>query len=190
MSRYRNFFPRSIGRIVLLVGLFVGVTVYDHRDELGLSNPFISHAQVDNRLDPQPGEIVGRASVIDADTIEIQGQRIRLIGIDAPESDQPCQREGKDYRCGQVAANALDDLIGSQTVACAEQGRDQYKRVLAVCRIAGVELNRWLVQQGHAMAYRRYSMDYAADEDKARVDRRGIWAGGFQEPWEYRQGKR
>ena len=71
-------------------------------------------------------EIAGRASVIDGDTIEIRGERIRLHGIDTPESSQLCDLDGQPYRCGQQAALALADKIGEKTVRCAEKDVDRY----------------------------------------------------------------
>ena len=141
---------------------------------------------------PAHAELTGRASVIDADTLEIQGQRIRLQGVDAPEKTQTCEAaDGKPYRCGQKAALALDDWIAGRPVTCTEAAnRDRYGRLIAFCKVGGVDLNGWLVEQGHAVAYRRYSMAYAAAEDRARAAKRGIWAGNFQMPWDYRAEKR
>jgi endonuclease YncB( thermonuclease family) len=86
-------------------------------------------------------ELAGQASIIDGDTLEIHGTRIRLWGIDAPESDQLCRNEdGEPYRCGQKAANDLDALIARRPVDCVEVDRDRYKRAVAVCTVAGVDL--------------------------------------------------
>ena len=75
--------------------------------------------------------IVGVASVIDGDTIEIHGQRVRLFGIDAPESSQLCVRPtGEGWRCGQQASFALADRIGRATVSCQLHDLDRYGRSL------------------------------------------------------------
>ncbi len=97
-------------------------------------------------------DMAGQASVIDGDTIEIHGQRIRLHGINAPESGQLCYIDGKRWRCGQRAALALADKIGRRPVACAGRERDRYGRVVAVCRVAGEDLGAWLVGNGLALA--------------------------------------
>jgi len=134
---------------------------------------------------------VGKASVIDADTIEIHGKRIRLHAIDAPETSQLCRGGGgESYRCGQRAALALADYIVNGIVACEEFGLDRYKRIVAFCSVNETSLNAWLVENGHALAYRRYGLEYVAHEDRAREARRGIWAGEFVPPWAWRRGVR
>lgn len=132
--------------------------------------------------------IIGVASVIDGDTLEISGKRIRLHGIDAPEAQQLCEDlNGADYRCGQSAALALADRIGRAPVVCEPRGSDRYGRTLAVCQRDGLDLNRWMVAEGYALAYRQYAMDYVEDEVSAAAARRGIWQGSFVEPWSYRK---
>ncbi len=135
-------------------------------------------------------EIVGRASVIDGDTIEIHGKRIRLFGIDAIESHQSCVRpSGASWRCGRDAAIALSDMIGTSTVSCQVHDTDRYGRAVSVCS-TDADLNERMVRQGWAVAYRRYSSDYIAAEDDARRALRGIWAASFDWPWDWRKHKR
>lgn len=135
--------------------------------------------------------MVGRASVIDADTIEIHGQRIRLNGIDAPESRQTCQdKAGKPYRCGQAAALALDDyLAASRPVRCIEVDRDRYKRMVADCfRADGQNVAAWLARNGHALDWPKYSKGrYAAEQEAAKGEGAGMWQGQFVPPWEARK---
>ena len=106
--------------------------------------------------------LVGRASVVDGDTLEIRGERVRLWGVDAPESAQTClDKAGKPWPCGRRAAFALADFLGQRTVSCGVRERDRYGRAVAVCFVGGVEINRWLVAEGWALAYVQYGvMDY------------------------------
>lgn len=131
--------------------------------------------------------LAGAASVIEDDTIEIHGARIRLYGIDAPESRQECTRpDGTSWRCGQQAALALSDHIGRTGVRCQPHDRDCYGRIVAICFKGDVDLNRWMVANGWTVAFRRYSLDYVADEDSAHRARLGLWAGTFEMPWDWR----
>lgn len=135
-------------------------------------------------------ELTGRASVIDGDTIEIRGERLRLEGIDAFESKQTCDLKGKAWSCGQRAALTLADKLGTRSVRCAWEKRDRYRRALATCYLGPENVNAWLVREGWAMAFRRYSEAYVKDEDTARLAKRGAWAGTFIPPWEYRASTR
>ena len=139
---------------------------------------------------PALADVAGTASVIDGDTIEVHGQRIRLHGIDAPESRQLCRLDGKPWQCGKDAANALADKIARRPMTCEDLGRDRYNRIIARCIVAGEDLGEWMVQQGLALAYRRYSLDYVDEEADAQAARRGIWASEFVKPWEWRRDKR
>ena len=134
--------------------------------------------------------LTGTASVIDGDTLEIHGERIRLHGIDAPESAQSCYRDGQAWRCGQQASMALADRIGRKPVRCEGRERGVYGRLVAVCYQGNLDLNAWLVRQGWAMAYRRYSRDYVSHEQAAESAERGIWQGEFIAPWDWRRGER
>jgi endonuclease YncB( thermonuclease family) len=133
--------------------------------------------------------ITGRASVIDGDTIEIRGQRIRLHGIDAPESNQICEADGRQYRCGRRAATALYEFIDGRTVECEKVSTDGYGRVAATCTVRGDDMGAHMVREGWAIAYRRYSDAYVSLERDAEAARRGLWAGTFSEPerWRGRQ---
>lgn len=135
-------------------------------------------------------QLVGVSSVIDGDTIEIHGQRIRLHGIDAPESSQTCLDGGKITRCGTTAANRLAEKIGGRTVICDERDQDRYGRVVSVCTTGGQDLNAWMVSEGLAVAYRKYSSDYVEHEKDARDARRGVWATEFDMPWDWRHNKK
>lgn len=138
--------------------------------------------------------VAGIPRVIDADTLHFPGlrEKIRLLGIDAPEARQSCRTgAGESYPCGQAAAESLKQRIGSGRVRCEANERDRYGRLVAICFDAdGADLNGWLVAQGHALAYRRYSKRYVVQERAARDAGRGIWQGRFVKPWRWRRGER
>ena len=137
---------------------------------------------------PVDAAYAGVTSVIDGDTVDIHGQRFRLFGIDAPESKQLCTDPvGQPYRCGQVAANALSNLIGRQTVTCAKKDIDRYKRIVAVCSVNGQDVGAYLVRKGLAVAYVHYSSAYVPAETAAKSARLGLWAGAFDLPWDWRK---
>jgi endonuclease YncB( thermonuclease family) len=132
--------------------------------------------------------LTGQASVMDGDTLEIHGTRIRLSGIDAPESDQLCRGDDSlQYRCGAKAANALDVFIAGRPVSCEPVAVDQYRRTVAVFSIDGVDIASWLVRAGLAFDWPQYSKGkYAADQKDAERAGRGVWSGSYVEPWAYR----
>ncbi len=135
-------------------------------------------------------DITGQPRVIDGDTLEVAGQRIRLHGIDAPESRQLCRLDKKPWRCGGEATNALRAVIAGRIVSCKELDRDRYRRIVAKCMVGRTDIGGWMVTEGWALAYRRYSIDYVPHEAKARMARKGIWRGDFMPPWEWRKMKR
>ncbi len=135
-------------------------------------------------------DIIGKAYVTDGDTIKINSTKIRLHGIDAPESKQKCERNGQKWHCGQVATQTLRKLIKGQSVTCKGDTTDKYKRLIAVCSANGVDLNGAMVDAGMALAYRKYSTQYVPNEQKARQAKKGVWAGEFVKPWDWRKGKR
>ena len=136
-------------------------------------------------------DITGLARVIDGDTIEVAGERIRIYGIDAPELGQTCKDEQGEFPCGQQVKGVLETLLTNRPVTCHQKDRDRYGRIVAVCFYdTNVDLGRDLVRHGWAMAYQKYSKDYVADEAHARKLQFGLWVGEFQPPWEWRRGKR
>lgn len=129
----------------------------------------------------------GPARVIDGDTIELKGERIRFHGIDTPEARQLCEADGEEYRCGDEATEFLVDLISDDSVTCIGDTRDRYKRLIGVCYVGEVDLNAALVRAGWAVAYRRYSLDYVGEEEAAEAEGVGMWRGTFDMPWEWRR---
>ena len=135
-------------------------------------------------------DLAGRARVIDGDTIEVGSARVRLFGVDAPESAQSCVAASRTWPCGRQATQALAGRIDNRSVACEERDRDRYGRIVAVCRQGGQDVNAWLVREGWALAYRRYSRTYIDEEAAAKAARRGVWRGEFVPPWDWRRGNR
>jgi endonuclease YncB( thermonuclease family) len=129
----------------------------------------------------------GAAKIFDGDTIEVEGQRIRLHGIDAPETDQKCfDAREKSYACGKQAVDALRKLIRGQPVTCTGKIRDEYDRLIAVCETSKTNLNREMVENGWAVAFKKYSEDYLEQEIDALKRGLGIWRGQFQRPFKHR----
>jgi endonuclease YncB( thermonuclease family) len=133
-------------------------------------------------------DLSGQTTVIDGDTLEIHGTRIRLWGIDAPESSQLCRGEDSlQYRCGAKAANDLDAFIAARPVNCVPVSLDRYGRTVASCSVDGVDLAQWLVSNGLALDWPQYSKGkYAKAQHAAEHAGTGIWAGSYVEPWLYR----
>ncbi len=135
----------------------------------------------------QPETVSGIAKVIDGDSLEIGTARIRLFGIDAPEGRQLCSRASGPWPCGAAAADKLRALIGNDPVECVRRDVDQYDRIVAVCEKGATDVGAEMVKAGLALAYRRYSTDYVGEEDDAHGAKRGMWAGEFTPPWDYRR---
>jgi len=158
-----------INRYIILVALILGGTP----------------ASADSKM------LIGRASVIDGDTIEIKGQRIRINGIDAPESRQIClDGSGLEYKCGQRSANMLDTYVHlNQPISCHLVGRDRYKRLIATCFTShGDDLAEWMVLKGQALDWPKYSKGkYDHAQDDAMKSSSGLWQGDFVVPWEWRK---
>lgn len=168
----------------LLTIAFVGVVAVGDWFGDGQSSPtdrLTGHAQVGGT--PVAGVIKGLPSVIDGDTLNVDGRRIRLYGIDAPKWSQVCRNEwGRDYRCGQSATLALAGYLRRDAVACEVRGIEHDGSVVAVCRRGRDDVNGWLVAQGWAVTRGNDSLAYTIREVAARVTGRGLWAGDFAAP--------
>ena len=133
-------------------------------------------------------ELTGIPRVVDGDTIVLNGITIRLDGIDAPETDQLCMNNNAQlWVCGIAAREHLAQKISSDPISCTKTGQDKYRRVLAICRLGSEDLNRWLVREGFALSFVRYSHAYDEDEALAREKQLGLWGGAFVAPWDWRQ---
>lgn len=144
-------------------------------------------------------EVSGIPKVIDGDTIHINNFKFRLEGIDAPEMRQKCKKEllkissmigftfYKDYSCGKVSKEKLITKISESEIRCISTTKDRYKRYIATCFKGKTNLNQWMVRNGFAIAYRRYSKKYVSDEEFAKEKKLGIWQGKFMDPEKWRK---
>lgn len=164
----RRYNTGSIRSILLTLLLFFGLTV-------------IIVYLPDNR--PAGETLAGSAYVIDGDTVVLNKIHIRLAGIDAPEMQQRCQLDQRDYSCGKEARKALLNMINGTAIRCEKLGLDKYERTLATCYLNDLNLNQWMVEQGWAVSYGNYRREEAV----ARRERYGIWAGSFEAPYQWRK---
>lgn len=127
--------------------------------------------------------------VVDGDSLRAGEEKIRLIGIDAPERAQTCRdAQKREWACGAAAAARLSELVARGKVACMRQGQDRYGRTLAVCSAGDVaDIGRTLVREGYAVSYSFDRGDYAAEENEARAAGRGLWQGAFERPQDFRR---
>ena len=141
-------------------------------------------------------EITGYAKIIDGDTIKISSKKIRLHGIDAPEKKQTCKKSyliignlsfTKNYLCGEVSTKKLIKKTNNHIIKCKIKDVDRYSRFIGECYKRNENLNSWLVSNGYAVAYRKYSKKYISDEINAKNDKLGVWQGKFEMPWNFRR---
>jgi endonuclease YncB( thermonuclease family) len=125
--------------------------------------------------------------IIDGDTIHLNNEKIRFTGIDTPELKQTCKKNSEIIYCGIEARQLLIDKIGKDKVICVREGKDRYKRTLAECFVNDLSLSRYLVREGYAFAYRKYSKKFINDEDFAKKNNMGMWSMNFEYPWDWRK---
>ena len=125
--------------------------------------------------------------VTDGDTIRIGDERIRFSGIDAPEIKQTCIYQEMEFKCGEFSKNLLIEKISNQQVSCIRESTDQYGRTLAECFLGKESLSSYLVREGYAFAYRRYSDKFILDEEYAQSKGNGMWSMDFMFPWDFRK---
>ena len=142
--------------------------------------------------------ISGIAKVTDGDTIRIEEKKIRFFGIDAPEKKQQCKKPwltisfisfSKDYPCGQISTDKLKKKINNKLLICKWNNKDKYKRYIAECFKDKTNINAWMVRNGYAVAYRKYSKKFVSQEIFAKKEKLGLWAGNFDMPWNWRKNK-
>ena len=125
--------------------------------------------------------------IIDGDTIHLNGEKIRFSGIDSPEIKQTCKKNNEIIKCGILAKELLIKIIANNKINCIREGKDQYKRTLAECFVNDLSLSSYLVKNGYAFAYRKYSKKFIADEDFAKSNILGMWSMKFEYPWDWRK---
>ena len=126
-------------------------------------------------------------TVIDGDTIKLGDVKIRFSGIDAPEINQTCVASEGKVACGKISRDILITKVTNNKISCTDEGKDFYGRVLGECFVNGESLSRYLVREGFAFAYRKYSDKFISDEEYAKSNRLGMWSMKFQYPWDYRK---
>lgn len=131
------------------------------------------------------------ARVADGDTLTVEGRKIRLANIDAPELHQPCTRYGVSWPCGEEAKKALARLVEGRDIWCVSQDTDQYGRSAAECSLIKdgekTSINGAMVRDGWALAYREFSVFYLGHEALARAEKKGVWNGDIEAPWDWRK---
>ena len=125
-------------------------------------------------------------TVIDGDTIRLGDVKIRFSGIDAPEINQTCVASEGKVACGKISRDLLIEKVTNNKISCTDEGKDFYGRVLGECFVNGESLSSYLVREGFAFAYRKYSNKYIEDEEYAKFNKLGMWSMEFEYPWEYR----
>jgi endonuclease YncB( thermonuclease family) len=128
----------------------------------------------------------------DGDSFSLGNERYRLYGIDAPELNQQCtDAGGRAWPCGARARAELRRLIGSNPVQCRTVATDRFGRHVAVCHAGGRDLSEEMVRAGYATIIERrgFANPYEAAQAEARAGRRGLWAGSFDTPSDWRRAK-
>jgi endonuclease YncB( thermonuclease family) len=132
-------------------------------------------------------DVAGVPRIVDGDTVEIGSTKIRLSGIDAPETDQLClDAKGEKWACGVTSRDELVKYSHDRPWMCHVTGIDKYGRSLASCDIDGIDVDSWMVRSGWALAFVRYSRQYVAEELEAKSKHAGLWSGAFIAPWDWR----
>lgn len=130
--------------------------------------------------------MIGTATAVDGDSLDMGSERIRLHAIDAVEAAQTCKRDGQEWNCGAEAKAFLAELVAGQSVVCQQVDRDPYGRMVAVCKAGSRDLGKMMVDAGYAMALPQFGPAYIGAEENARTRAAGIWNSTFEKPADYR----
>ena len=165
-----------INKTNIIIYLFLNFLIF-------LSLIFLTNISLSDNI-----EIKGNAYIIDGDTIKISKRKIRLSGIDAPELKQLCSdKNSNSWQCGKKSKIALKNFINKEIITCIGQKKDRYKRIIGECYLGSQDIQEWMVRNGWAIAYKKYSKKYINAENFARNNNLGIWQGKFLEPYKWRK---
>ena len=140
---------------------------------------------------PVWADVNGTVRVIDGDTFDVGGVRVRIHGIDAPEVDQTCTHPQRgEWACGAFVRDEVRDRYQGQFADCRQRDMDRFGRIVGTCFVDGQDIAEAIVSDGLAEAYRRYSMDYDLAEKAAQVRGAGLWSSDMQTPAEFRAAQR
>jgi endonuclease YncB( thermonuclease family) len=184
IGRRRIFRPaprrrRLPGALLILAAAGIGAAL----SGFGLPQDLLGSAPPEAEWSALAAEV----RVVDGDTLRLGDRTVRLAAVDAPERGQPCTDAARrTFDCGAAAAEALSRLVNGRSVICRVEGRDRFGRGLGTCRAGGAELNAGLVASGWALAYDE-DPQMSSLEAEARRAGRGLWAGGFTRPEEWRR---
>ena len=144
-------------------------------------------AKLENSIKTITSSITKSVKITDGDSIKIGNNRIRLQGIDAPELKQKCKKKNQEYNCGADSKKFLKFLIKDSDLTCKYKELDRYNRILGMCFVKGMNINEQMVENGWALAYRKYNKIFIENENNAKKNLRGIWGGDFEKPWDWRK---
>lgn len=173
-----------IRRNINLLDIVVAVVVVATALYLYFSSAKKTTVDENQSFAPEKVEIIhGTPRLSDGDSLHLQGIKVRLLGIDAPELHQSCNKDGASYPCGELAKQHLESLINGNEIRCTSTKTDKYDRLLAKCYSGERELNREMVKDGWAVSY----YDYKQEEADAKKQKLGIWSGTFEWPHTWRR---
>lgn len=173
VGNHIRFIDVVVAVVVVAIALYLYFFPSDKRD---LSE--------EDAFEPEKVQVIhGRAQLSDGDSLYLNRQKVRLIGIDAPELHQLCEKDGTSYPCGEMSKQHLETLINDNEISCTYTKTDKFDRLLGRCHAGQTDLNRQMVKDGWAVSY----YDYKQEEAKARRQKFGIWAGSFEWPHTWRR---
>ena len=132
----------------------------------------------------------GPGRALEGDRLEVAGTVVRLWGIDGPELEQSCVREGAFWPCGRKAHDHLAAFVDGQTVVCRVMPESVPQQTVAKCAVQGLDVAAELATRGFALVPPDGTQYYIPNRNEGRTRGAGLWSGVYVNPWEWRQGKR